>query len=104
MQKKSIIEISQNDTSQVVGGFGLEKIDNMFLVAAGAGAVGGIVVTGAVMWIMHRVMANSRAKVEEQLKKEQNNTIKFCEYAKHIHEQCLDLPHNKVKKDPKYEL
>ena len=104
MQKKSIIEISQNDTSQVVGGFGPGKIDDMFLVAAGVGAVGGIVVTGAAMWIMHRVMANSRAKVEEQLKKEQNNTVKFCEYAKQIHEQCLDLAHNKVKKDPKDEL
>ena len=104
MQKKSIIEISQNDTSQVVGGCDISKIDDLLLVTVGVGALGGVVVTSSVMWIVRHVMAGRNAKLEEQLKKEQVNTNMFCEYAKQMHEQCLDLAHNKVKKDPKVKL
>jgi len=93
MQKNSIREIFKNDMSQVIGGIDPGQIGNIFLI--GVGVVGGVVITGGAMWIMHSVMTNARIKLEEQLRKEQNNTNKFCEFAKQIHEQCLDLAHNK---------
>lgn len=104
MQKNSIREMSQNDTSQVVGGFSLGKIDNLFLISAGVGAVGGAMVTGVVTWIMYRVMAKHNAKLEEQVIKGQDITKAFCEGAQKIHEQCLVLAHNKIKNNPKDEL
>lgn len=97
MPKNSITVISQNSMDQIVGGKNL-----VVMLAAGAGAV---VTMGVVIgsWITYGIMAKSRAKVEEQLNKERDNTNAFCTYAKQIHEQCLAL-RNKPKSEFKSEL
>lgn len=102
MQKNSIIKISQNDMNQVFGGIEPGQINSLFLV--GAGAVSGVVITGAAMWMMHSFMSHSRAKVEERLIKAQNITKAFCGDAKKIVKQCLVLEQSEDESNLKSEL